>query len=194
MRRFLKIAGYLVLAALVYLAWQVWDIHAVGNRDDGNNANCAVVLGAAAWNDKPSPVLRERLNHAINLYHEDRVQALILTGGYGEGAPFSESQVSRDYCVKKGVPLGDIYIEKQSGTTLENITEAKNIVEEQSWQNVLLVSDPWHLKRALAMADKFNLHAEPSATRTSLFKSFGLRTRFIFKELLLYHQFLILGK
>lgn len=194
MRRLRKIITYLALAIFAYLSWQIWDIHAVGNRDEGHKADCAVVLGAAAWHDKPSPVLRERLNHAIDLYHEGRVKALILTGGYGEGAPFSESQVSREYCIKKGVPPTKIHIEKKSGTTLENIQEAQNILEAQSWKNALLVSDPWHLKRALAMADKLDLPAEASATQTSLFKSFRLRARFIFKELLLYHQFLILGK
>ncbi len=194
LHRFLKISGYLFVALLLYLAWQIWDIQAVGQRDLGHQADCAVVLGAAAWYDKPSPVLRERLNHAVDLYHNGRVGALILTGGYGEGASYSESQVSRDYCIEKGVPAQDIRIEKKSGATLENLKEAKTIAAQNSWNHILLVSDPWHLKRALAMADSLGLHAEVSATRTSLFKSFDLRARFIFKELILYHQFLILGR
>nr|XP_061810395.1 UDP-N-acetylglucosamine 1-carboxyvinyltransferase-like [Nerophis lumbriciformis] len=173
---------------------RIWHIIAVGKKDEGGKADCAIVLGAAAWNNKPSPVLRERLNHAIDLYHQGRIANLILTGGYGKGAPFSESQVARDYCLEKGIPASALHIEKTSSTTIENIEEAQKIISANKWKNALLVSDPWHLKRALSMSQDHQIKAQPSATKTSVFKSFKARSNFIFKEFLLYHQYLIRGK
>ena len=193
-RRLLRYALWLLLAAILYSGAQIWHIIAVGGKDEGEKADCAIVLGAAAWHDKPSPVLRERLNHAIDLYHKGRVSHLILTGGYGAGAPFSESQVARDYCLEKGIPESALHIEKTSATTIENLEEAQKIMQENGWKNALLVSDPWHLKRALSMANGTDIKAKPSATQTSVFKSFRSRGNFVFKEFLLYHQYLVLGR
>ncbi|MDB4288852.1 YdcF family protein, partial [bacterium] len=67
MRRFRRYIIPAFLLLLTYSAWQLWDIERVGHLDRDDKADCAIVLGAAAWHNKPSPVLRERLNHAITL-------------------------------------------------------------------------------------------------------------------------------
>ena len=92
LRRFI-LATLLLL--LIYSAWQLWDIERVGNLDQNEKADCAIVLGAAAWHNKPSPVLKERLNHAIGLYKTDRVRALVLTGGYGKDGITASRKESR---------------------------------------------------------------------------------------------------
>ena len=71
-------------------------------RDDGP-ADAAIVLGAAVWEDAPSPVFAARLDHAITLYHQGRVHALIFTGGVGEGDILAESEVARTYALAQGV-------------------------------------------------------------------------------------------
>ena len=117
-RRLILILSFLLLA---YVGSQLWDIHRVGHLDRGREADCAIVLGAAAWHDKPSPVLRERLNHAINLFKKGAVKSLVLTGGYGKGADFAESEVGLEYCVKQGIPREAIYAELESLNTLDNL-------------------------------------------------------------------------
>jgi len=190
-RRYLLPAFFLLL---IYSLWQLWDIERIGHLDKNEKAECAIVLGAAAWHDKPSPVLKERLNHAINLFKTERVEALVLTGGYGKGAPFSESEVALDYCVEQGVPRDAIRIETDSQTTQENLREAKQILESEKWSTALLVSDPWHLKRAKLMAKDLDLEISVSATPSSKFKSFGTRSRFLLTEFALLHWFLISGE
>lgn len=183
-----------LLAVLAYTAIQLWDIHRVGHLDRDRSADCAIVLGAAAWHNKPSPVLRERLNHAITLFRDRKINFLILTGGYGKDAPFSESEVGLEYCVDQGIPREKIRVERKSLNTIDNLREARDIMKDEGWQTALLVSDPWHLKRARRMASDLGLEVYVTATPSSRFQSFGARTKFLFEEFILYHTYLITGK
>ena len=175
------------LILLTYTGWQMWDINRFGYSDDGSSADCAIVLGAAAYNNNPSPVFKERINHAILLLKQNRIKSIILTGGYGDKAEYSESEVARTYCLENGVLPHQIHIEKTSQTTKENIQEANSIMEQQSFKTALIVSDPWHLKRACNIAEHYNITAKPSATTTTLFTSKETKTKFIWKEFLYLH-------
>lgn len=179
---------------LVYGIWQTASINRYGFRDDGRTADCAIVLGGAAWHDKPSPVFKERLNHAIALYEEGRVKALVLTGGKGTGAEFSEGEVAHDYCLKRGIPPHALFTEENSRTTVENLVEAKTVLDEQNFKSALIVSDPWHLKRGVLIARRKGIDASQSGTRTSKFESTKARSNFVMRELYLYHVFLLIGK
>lgn len=173
---------YAVVVALLYTGWQMWSIHQFGHSDDGSKADCGIVLGAAAWHNKPSPVFKARIDQAIALYESKRIKAIILTGGFGKGADYAESEVAKEYCVQNGVPSRDIYIEKKSQTTEENLLEAKNIMKEKGFRSSLIISDPWHLKRACDIADYYDIQAKPSATRHSLYKSKKSKLKFIWRE------------
>ena len=194
MKRIARILLGVLLAGIVYTTWQVISISRYGFRDDGRTADCAIILGTAAWYNKPSPVLEERLNHAIKLYEEGRVKALILTGGYGEGAPYSESQVAHAYCLGHGVPAEALFLETKSQTTVENLSEAKKLLETEDMSTALIVSDPWHLKRGVLIARRQGIDAYQSGTTTSRFQSFKSRTNFLMRELYLYHVFLVFGR
>ena len=170
-----------------YTGWQMWDIARFGHTDDGSSADCAIVLGAAAYNKTPSPVFKERINHAILLLKQNRIKSIILTGGYGDKAEYSESEVARTYCLENGVLPHQIHIEKTSQTTKENIKEANTIMQNQSFKTALIVSDPWHLKRACSIAKHYKITAKPSATTTTLYTSKETKTKFIWKEFLYLH-------
>lgn len=192
--RVVKVVLVLIFAALLYTVWQVFSINAYGFRDDGRSADCAIILGTAAWHDKPSPVFKERINHAIKLYEEGRVKALVLTGGYGEGAPISESQVARSYCLERGIPGEALFLEEKSRTTVENLTEAKKVLDAEGFSTALIVSDPWHLKRGVLIARRQGIDAYQSGTKTSRFESSKSRSNFVLRELYLYHVFMIIGR
>lgn len=183
-----------LLLILAYVGGQLWDIHRVGHLDRDREADCAIVLGAAAWHDKPSPVLRERLNHAITLFQEKKVGALLLTGGFGEGADYAESKVGRDYCVAQGVPRDKIEVEPRSRNTIENLREARAIMAEEGWDSALLVSDPWHLKRARRMAHDLEMTVYVAGTPSTRFQSLEARTKFLFGEFIRYHSYLFTGE
>ena len=194
-RRFLlRLAAFTSGFLVLYLIWQVNAISRYGFQDDGQNADCAIVLGGAAWHNKPSPVFKERLNHAIKLYLEGRVGALVLTGGKGAGAPYSEGEVARHYCLERNIPEHALFMEGHSTTTIQNLEEAGKILAKQNFRSALIVSDPWHLKRGVLIARRQGLEASPSGTRTSRFQSLKSRTHFTLRELYLYHRYLVLNR
>lgn len=173
----------LAICLLVYASWQAWDINRVGYSDDGSHADCAIVLGAAAYHKKPSPVFKARIDHAIKLYKNGRVDKVLLTGGFGKNAEFSESEVAYEYCKANGIPQKDILLEKKSQTTEQNIIEAQKVMQKEGFKNALIVSDPWHLKRSLAMTAKHHLSAKPSATQTSMYRSEKSQWQFLLREM-----------
>src|SRR5207248_8507145 len=112
--------GVIVTIAIygMYLYIQIRD-YAV--RDEAQKADAIVVLGAAQYNGRPSPVLKARLDHAYDLYAKGYAQAIITTGGYGPDPNFSEAQVGTNYLVQRGVGIGSIVTEQGSGTTYDSI-------------------------------------------------------------------------
>lgn len=158
----------------LFLLWLVYLLFTVLNFPIGtlsDNADGTIVLGAAAYNTKPSPVFAERINHAINLYHAGKVSKLIFTGGIGDSTPdgkiqLAESVVVRDYAISKKINHKDIFIETESLTTKENLMYAMQILERENIKTVLVISDSLHLKRAMLMAKDLGIQAKSSATPT----------------------------
>lgn len=186
-----------ILFWLIYLFFSIFNFPA-GNLT--NTADAAVVLGAAVYKSKPSPVFTERIHHAINLYHAGKVQKIVFTGGIGgktlneknkDQSLFAESVVARDYAISKKVRADDIFIETSSVTTRENLVYAKQILEKNSLRTALIVSDPLHLKRAMLMAEGLNIEAKPSATPSSRYQSFKKKLPFALRELYFYHHYLL---
>jgi len=147
------------------------------------NAHAGIVLGAAVWNARPSPVFEERINHAINLYTRGDIQFLIFTGGKGDGDALSEAQVGKNYAIENGVLPEHIFIETQSRTTVENLEEAKNIVDQQGFGRVLIISDPLHMKRAMVISDDLGLNGFPSPTPTSKYRTWKSKSGFLIREI-----------
>ena len=186
-----KLVLGLLLVWLFYLFYSILSFP-VGKLSD--SADAAIVLGAAVYDSKPSPVFAARLNHAINLYHKGKVHKLIFTGGTVDKHTQAESIVARDFAISKKVNNDDIYIETNSLTTQENLTNAHEIFKLKKLQSALIVSDNLHLKRAMLMAKDLNINATPSATPTSRYQSLKTRLPFAFRELYFYHHYLLFSK
>lgn len=169
------------------------DICTYPRGEVAEKADAAIVLGAAVWTDKPSPVLAERLNHAIILYKENKVKKVIVTGGLGKDEKFSEADVSEIYLIEKGIPAADILKETKSAITSENLEFSLPIVKANNISTVLIVSDPLHLRRAVKIARDLGLEAFPSATPTTRYQSFSSQISFLTREIFFYAVYLILG-
>jgi uncharacterized SAM-binding protein YcdF (DUF218 family) len=141
-----------------------------GNNVVDVKADAAIVLGAAVWGNEVSPVFRERINHAIDLYRSGKVRKIIFTGGQGNRNELTEAAAARAYAMKNGVPENVILIEETSHTTYENVVNAKQLADAHGLKKVLLVSDPMHMKRAVAMAADIGLEAYPSPTPTTRYQ------------------------
>ncbi|HEX7333829.1 MAG TPA: YdcF family protein [Pyrinomonadaceae bacterium] len=163
-----------ILSAIVLVAGVLtWRVYSFGRTTSDGPADAAVVLGAAVWTKDPSPVFRERINHAINLYRNGRVRKLIFTGGQGNPGEPTEAAAARNYALQSGLPASDILIEDKSHTTYENILNAKQLADSHGIRKVLIVSDPLHMKRAMTMASDVGLAAHPSPTPSTRYQ--GMR-------------------
>ena len=136
-------------------------------RDDARPAEAIVVLGAAQYDGRPSPVLRARLDHALWLWDRHRAPRLILTGGMGDGDTTSEAAVGRRYAVKRGVPDSAILVETRGRTTAESVQRVAAMMDSLGHRDVILVSDPFHMLRLWILARRFKLVPHTSPTRTS---------------------------
>jgi len=125
-------------------------------------ADVAIVLGAAVWGDRPSPGLRERLDTALHLYQEGYVPRLIVSGGLGEGKQRSEAAVMREYLIAHGVPDEAILTEDQATSTYENLLYSKALMDQHGLKTALIVSHTYHLARAIDMAAELGITAHPA--------------------------------
>ncbi|UOQ45871.1 YdcF family protein [Halobacillus salinarum] len=178
-----KIILFVFLAILAYIAYTGISIWTYGSNKHVKKADAAIVLGAAQWNGRPSPVFEGRLKEAIELYKEDKVNYLIFTGGSSQDAASSEAAVGKQYAMDHGVPDKAILYEDRSLKTETNLRNAKEVAEKNSIQSYLLVSDRYHLKRAVALAqnaDMKNVTGIP--TKYSAYKTRDTKLPFFFKE------------
>ncbi len=159
----LALVGWALTIALVW--W--WS-----RRDDARNASAPmadaiVVLGAAQYDGRPSPVLQARLDHAFGLYERGLAPYVLLTGGRGDGDRQSEAGAGRRYLVKRGVPDTMIIYEDEGRTTFASMRNAAERLRRVNGQTVLLVSDPFHMLRLSLLARLHGLTPHGSPTRTS---------------------------
>ena len=179
----------LLLVVLFWLAGVAAYITWVGQRDDARPADAIIMLGAAAYDAKPSPVFEERIRHGIDLYRRGLAPKLIFTGGYGGvGARFSESQVARRYALRQGVPDKAILIESLSRNTHDNLRQASLLMQQHQLHDVIVVSDPLHMARALRISKELGIRAVGSPTPTSRFRTFATRWRFLLQEVYFFHR------
>ena len=178
----------LLLLVLVWLVGVATYIVWVGQRDQAAPADVIIVLGAAAYDRNPSPVFKERIRHGIALYKRGLAGHLLFTGGFGNGARYSESQVARSYALKQGVPAQAILIETRSRTTRQNLQQARALMQANGYRRALIVSDPLHMARALRLARGLGIDALGSSTPTSRFRSFDTRKRFLLQEVYFFHR------
>ena len=153
----------------VFVLWVV-SVSAVvmwSRRDEARPSQAIVVLGAAQYAGRPSPVLKARLDHALELWNRHLASLLILTGGTGVGDTTSEAAVGRTYARKHGVPDTAILEENAGRTTSESMRAVAGMLEVRGLQSALLVSDPFHMLRLRILARRFGFTPYTSPTKTS---------------------------
>ena len=171
----LLFAGWLLTVAAIF-GWSI--------RSAEGTADAIVVLGAAHYAGRPSPVLKARLDQAFNLYTADRAPVVVLTGGRRDGDLISEAAAGRRYLLRRGVGAPSMRLESVGRTSLASMHGAALLVHarhdslyatnaasvdtvDPARPRVLLVSDPFHMLRLDVLARLHGLTPLPSPTRTS---------------------------
>jgi uncharacterized SAM-binding protein YcdF (DUF218 family) len=162
--RVLLIGGLVVVlaagAATIQIARQ-------GASDERRPADVIVVLGAAQYDGRPSPVFEARLAHAVSLWHAGLAKAFVVTGGKLPGDRWTEAAVAREYAIEHGVPASAIFGEDQAHNTLNSLTAIATELGRRGLHSAVFVSDPTHMLRVLRIADDLGIDGYGSPTPTS---------------------------
>jgi uncharacterized SAM-binding protein YcdF (DUF218 family) len=189
--RWSRIGPGLFLPLFLWSLFLTVQIYAYSLETYPSSGDVAIVLGAAVWAERPSPVFEERIKHAIGLYKSGHVQAIVFTGGVGKDDQLAESEVARQYAIQQGIPAERIFYETCSKTTRENLQEAKKILDQQGLETILIVSDPLHMKRSVTIARDLGMDAYPSPTLTSRYRTWHSKARFLLREVYFYTSYLL---
>jgi len=151
--------GVAVIIGIVSIAYFATRIEQQSTRDEARNADVILVLGAAEYRGRPSPVLRARLNHALDLYKRGIAPRIMTTGGAGGDPVFTEGGVGRSYLIANGVPSEAIVVENESESTVESLAMAGEIMQRMGLHSVVVVSDGYHIYRVKKILQKRGLDA-----------------------------------
>lgn len=165
--KFRRALGLLLLVAAIIYTVALVLVLVVSQEDQRRPADAIVVLGAAQYNGRPSPVLRARLDHALQLYREGLAPRIVVTGGVGRGDTTSEATVGRNYLINRKVPSRAVVAQPQGRSTQASMTAVADWLEAAHLKRVILVSDPFHMLRLRMEARRTNLEAFTSPTESS---------------------------
>jgi uncharacterized SAM-binding protein YcdF (DUF218 family) len=163
------VRGLVKLVLVMAAGWAlcVASIHLWGRRNETPKSDAIVVLGAAQYDGRPSPVLKARLDHAIALYERGVAPFIIMTGGQAPGDTVSEAVVGRRYAIRAGVPAAAVLTERGGMTTVESMEAVSRLMGSRELKTAVLVSDPFHMLRLKLLARQVGIRGFTSPTRTS---------------------------
>jgi len=129
-----------------------------------------IVLGAAVWaGGVPSPALRRRVMHAVELFHQGLSDVLIVSGGIGKNPP-SEARIMRRLAQEHGISEDKIVMEESAQSTLDSAVACSQILQKNRWSRAVLVTDRYHITRAAILFRLFGINVTCS---TPEFMGFG---------------------
>jgi uncharacterized SAM-binding protein YcdF (DUF218 family) len=182
MRRYLRLLLRTALALLAVLVFYVGvtfiQVYRASNHDGAKPADAIIVLGAAQYNGSPSPVLQNRLDHALALYNLGLAPRIVLTGGRQEGDRFTEATTGYIYLRGKGVPDSALLKEVDGASTWESLSAVSRFLLARDLRRVVLVTDDYHAKRVGAIADDLGFDASVSPADTHLSSAGELKQLF----------------
>lgn len=160
--------GFVLMLLGLLMAYPVvtfFDVWLASTQKGEVSGDAAVVLGAAQYNGQPSPVLKSRLDRASDLFSSGSVPLVVVTGGSQEGDVSTEANAGYAYLRREaGLDDMDLRLEVQGESTYESLAATARFLETEGVENVVVVTDPFHAKRATLIAEEVGLSVEVALT------------------------------
>jgi uncharacterized SAM-binding protein YcdF (DUF218 family) len=154
MKRVIGTVIVLAVAALGgYIGYTSVEIARQSTIDEAQPADIILVLGAAEYRGKPSPILRARLDHALELYEKRLAPRILTTGGAGGDPFYTEGGVGQTYLASKGVPSEAVVVERAGESTVYSTAAAGEIMRRMGLKSCIVVSDGYHIYRVKKMLE-----------------------------------------
>ncbi|MGH8929769.1 MAG: YdcF family protein [Egibacteraceae bacterium] len=171
--------GWAMAAVPLYLCVTFLQVAVAALRDEAREVQAIVVLGAAQYDGRPSPVFQSRLDHAAALYEQGLAPIVVVTGGGRPGDRYSEARAAAEYLYTRGVPDDAQRREVDGRSSWESLSATARFLSDEGIDQVLLVSDPWHSYRIESIAKGEGLDAYTSPTPTSPYTAGGTVRRLV---------------
>ncbi len=171
----------------------VWRAAHTDDASRIEHADVILVLGAAQYDGRPSPVFEGRLRHASLLYEDGRAGTIVVLGGSAPGDRSSEAEAGRTWLLSEGVPSEAVFASPVGDTTFESLEAAAGWMRDQGLTTAFLVSDPWHNLRVKRMASDLGIEGYASATWQSAARTEGTRLGGYMRETLAYLYYRVFG-
>lgn len=165
LRSALAVATAVAIGCVVYVVVCAAQLVRTGSHDDGRIADVIVVMGAAQYDGDPSPLLEARLRHAAELFKAGRAPLVAVTGGKKEGDRFTESEASRAWLTKNGVPDSAILGEDRGRSTWESLAALAPAMRDEGINSAIAVSSRWHVERVILSLRDLGFVASASPVR-----------------------------
>jgi len=146
-QRLLKVFVAVVAALLIWFAWTCFWVVRESWKQEVHPADAIIVLGAAEYAGRPSPVLKARLDHAFDLFQRGVAPVVITTGGSGDDPKYSEGGVGHDYLMRRGIPEASLIAETQGSDTAQSAERIAVIMHKNHMKTCIAVSDEYHVFR-----------------------------------------------
>jgi uncharacterized SAM-binding protein YcdF (DUF218 family) len=188
--------AFAVLLSTGFVAGCAIVVWRAAHHDDASEldrADAIVVLGAAQYDGKPSPVFAGRLDHAALLYEQGRAARVLVLGSGQPGDRFTEAEAGTTYLVEQGVPAESIVPIPEGHTTFESLEAAAPVMRDAGMRSAFLVSDPWHNARVERMAKDLGIDGHASATWQSAATSQDTRLEGYVRETFAYLYYRLFG-
>ncbi|MBC7924059.1 MAG: YdcF family protein [Bryobacteraceae bacterium] len=156
------------LVVVLYLSVIAVQIQQQSTLDEAREADVIVIMGAAEYRGKPSPVLKARIDHALTLWRRKLAPRILTTGGAGGDPVYTEGEVARNYLVRQGVPSEAILVESEGESTWQSTAIAAEIMRRMNMHSCILVSDAYHIFRAKKMLEFRGMNVYGSPRRDEL--------------------------
>ena len=171
MKRAAQVLAMLVCVGSLYVALTVFEVWRVGHTQSTIQVDAIVVMGAAQYDGVPSPLLKARLMHALDLWKQKVAPRIVLTGGNKPGDRFTEASASAIFLRQQGVPQEDLLQESASRSTYEALRNMRDLVKNDSnfieIEHIVIVTDPYHELRSRLTAKEWGFDASTSSTPNS---------------------------
>ena len=189
-------AGLLAVALLVTVLTgvAVWRAAHTDDASRVERADVILVLGAAQYDGRPSPVFEGRLQHAALLYQEGRASTIVVLGAGAPGDRFTEADAGRAWLIDDGVPEAAVVASPVGTSTLQSLRGAADWMHDRGLTTAFLVSDPWHNLRVKRMASDVGIEGYASATWTSAARTEGTRFGGYLRETFAYLYYRLVGR
>lgn len=161
----MSVCALLLLPALI-VGGAYWHVSSVAQLHDEAKTDSLVVLGAAQFDGKPSPVLRARLDHARGLWKAGVAPRIITVGGKQPSDRHTEAEAGRNWLAGNGVDAADVLAVGTGTDTVSSLQAVAKLAEANNWGSITLVSDPAHMARSEAIATRLGLDAHVNSTRS----------------------------